>query len=146
MAMSTGQGGPELNVTPLIDVLLVLLIIFLIIATEMKPKGEDALVPQPPTSTKTPDIHEGRTIVIRLLMVPNSDRPDLKINDEPVTWEQLHDRLMEVYARRMEKVAFVQANKDVEFHWIADVIDVAHSVEIDKVGLMPEPQVETASR
>ncbi len=146
MAMSTGQGGPELNVTPLIDVLLVLLIIFLIIANQMKPKGEQALVPQPPEKSTATVIPPDRTIVIRVLAIPNSDRPDLKINDEPVTWEQLHDRLMEIYARRMEKVAFVQANKDVEFHWIADVIDVAHSVEIDKVGLMPEEPVVNASR
>ncbi len=136
MAMSTGQSGPELNVTPLIDVLLVLLIIFLIIANQMKPKGEQALVPQPPENSKAKVIPPDRTIVIQLAG-GSGTRPSVKINDEPVAWEGLHDRLMEIYARRMEKVAFIQADRDVDFEYVADVIDTAHSVQIDSVGLMP---------
>lgn len=136
MAMSTGQSGPELNVTPLIDVLLVLLVIFMIIANQMKPTGEQALVPQPPppgSETKVPD---PRVIVIQL-GGGSGTRPSLKINDESVAWDGLHDRLMEIYARRMQKVAFIQADRDVDFEYIADVIDTAHSVQIDNVGLMP---------
>lgn len=137
MAMSTGQGGPELNVTPLIDVLLVLLIIFLIIANSMKPQGEQALVPQPtPPDQNTARQQDPRTIVIQLAGAAGA-RPSIKINDQVVTWEGLHDKLMEIYARRMEKVAFIQADRDVDFEYIADIIDTAHQVEIDKVGLMP---------
>ncbi len=136
MAMSTGQSGPELNVTPLIDVLLVLLVIFMIIANQMKPTGEPALIPQPAEHPVADDPNGPRTIVIQLIGGPG-DRPSIKINEQPVEWEGLHDRLMEIYARRMEKVAFIQADRDVDFEYIADVIDTAHQVEIDKVGLMP---------
>lgn len=137
MAMSTGQGGPELNVTPLIDILLVLLIIFLIIANQMKPQGEQALVPQPtPPGHETARQDDTRTIVIHLTG-GGSARPSLQINGQPVEWTNLHDRLMEIYARRMEKVAFIQADRDVDFEYVADVIDTAHSVQIDNVGLMP---------
>jgi biopolymer transport protein ExbD len=134
MAMNTGQSGPELNVTPLIDVLLVLLVIFMIIANQMKPQGEQALVPQPGEERQhDPD---PRVIVIQLAG-GSGTRPSVKINDEPVAWEALHDRLMEIYARRMEKVAFIKADRDVDFEYVADVIDTAHSVQIDNVGLMP---------
>jgi biopolymer transport protein ExbD len=135
--MSTGQSGPELNVTPLIDVLLVLLIIFLIIANQMKPQGEQALVPQPDDQAVPDDPSvPSRTIVIQLAGSSGS-RPSIKINGDAVAWEGLHDKLMEIYARRMEKVAFIEAGRDVDFEYIADVIDTAHAVEIDKVGLMP---------
>lgn len=135
MSMATGKGGPEINVTPLIDVLLVMIIIFLIIQSSMKSTGEDALVPQPPEKA-VPEQTGPRTIVIRLLPSPEGERPPLMINGESVTWAGLHDRLQEIYVRRMEKVAFVQAERDVEFAYVAEVIATAHAVEIDKVGLL----------
>ena len=114
MAMSTGQSGPELNVTPLIDVLLVLLVIFMIIANQMKPTGEQALVPQPPPPGEKTRINDSAAIVIQLAGTSGT-RPSVKINDRDVTWEGLHDALMEIYARRMEKVAFIKADRDVDF-------------------------------
>src|SRR4051812_49109252 len=135
MSMGTGQNGPELNVTPFIDILLVLLIIFIVIATSMGSKGEQALIPQPPTNRDVAAAHP-RTVVIRLLAAADGGRPQLRINKDPVAWGALHNKLFEIYAARVEKVAFVQADKDVTFDYVAEVIDTVHSIEVDKVGLI----------
>lgn len=136
MSMGTGKSGPEINVTPLIDVLLVMIIIFLVIQSSMKSTGEEALVPQPPENTARDREPPPRTIVIRLVSAAEGERPALMINQESVTWGGLHDRLQEIYLRRMEKVAFVQAGRDVDFEHVAAVIAAAHAVKIDKVGLL----------
>src|ERR1041384_6026104 len=140
MSMAMGKSGPEINVTPLIDVMLVMIIIFLVIQSSMKSTGEEALVPQPPDQAAHPQPPDVGPIVIRLLPARaaggDGERPALMINGESVTWAGLHDRLQEIYLKRMEKVAFVQAEKDVDFEYVAEVIDTAHSVEIDKVGLL----------
>jgi len=140
MSMSTGSNGrvaPDLNVTPFIDILLVLLIIFIVIAASMGSKGEQALIPQPATN-ETPPGPDVRAVVIRLLPAANGDggRPQLLINKEPVTWEGLHDRLAKIYAARVERVAFIKADKGITFQYVAEVIDTAHSLDIDKVGLI----------
>lgn len=141
MSMGTGQNGPELNVTPFIDILLVLLIIFIVVATSMGSKGEHALIPQPATES-TPPRPDVRTIVIRLLPAADGGRPELRINRDPVTWEALRAELLRIYAARVEKVAFIQADKDLDFEYVAEVIDAAHSVNVDKVGLI-QPGVAT---
>ena len=148
MSMSNGSSGhiaPDLNVTPFIDILLVLLIIFIVIAASMGSKGEQALIPQP-SSDVAPPRPDPRTVVIRLLPAANGDggRPQLFINQEPVRWEALHDRLFAIFAARVERVAFIQAGKDVTFQYVAEVIDTAHGVDIDKVGLI-QPNVAVAN-
>src|SRR5713101_7898963 len=138
MAMTSGTPGSgpssDINVTPLIDILLVLLIIFMVI-TPLTPKGLDALVPQPPKDqTKQQEPNE-RTIEVRMLRAAGG-QPALKINQDDVTWETLQGRLEEIFKMRAQKVMFVKADPELNFSDVAQVIDIAHAAGVDKVGLI----------
>lgn len=134
--VSGGKGGPtaDINVTPLIDVLLVLLIIFMVI-TPLTPKGLDALVPQPPKDPQNTPPPNDRTIVVQVLN-NKGGRPFLKINQDDVTWDSLGTRLNDIFKLRAERVMFVKGDPDVDFQYVAEVIDMAHGANVDKVGLI----------
>jgi len=138
MAFAMGGGGAksDINVTPLIDVLLVLLIIFMVI-TPLTPMGLDVLAPQPPPPNQPPPPpDQDRTVVI----VIDKDK-SLKLNQDPIDWNGLGDRLEFVFKTRAERVVFVRADKDLPFETVANAIDIAKGAGIDKVGLMT-PKIE----
>ncbi|MEY2411430.1 MAG: biopolymer transport protein TolR [Acidobacteriaceae bacterium] len=138
MSMSLGAGGgqnADINVTPLIDVLLVLLIIFMVI-TPLTPKGLEALVPQPPPPNQPKNNTPDRTIVVQLIDKGAGNDPGVKINNEDATWDNLQERLTDIFKTRAEKVMFVKGDDNVPFANVANVIDIAHAAGVDKVGLI----------
>ena len=157
MAMSMGGGGgsmADINVTPMIDILLVLLIIFMVIVP-VTPKGLDALVPQPPKNPQKENTSE-RTIVVQIFPTTSGEcatsaataPPCYKINEKIVLngvggqagKSELIARLTDIYANRAERVMFVNVNKEfankVDFRYVAEVIDIGRAAGVDHIGLM----------
>jgi biopolymer transport protein TolR len=136
MAVGGSKGAvANINMTPMIDVLLVLIIIFMVI-TPLTPKGLEALVPQPAPPNQPQNDADQRTVVISV-----AKDKSLQINNEATDMNRLGQRLEEIFKTRAERVVFVKGDPDLDFQDVAKVIDVAKGVGIDKVGLMT-PQME----
>jgi biopolymer transport protein TolR len=117
----------DMNVVPLIDILLVLLVIFMIIPSHQK--GLEALIPQQstqPREERPPDV-----VVVQVLADGS-----LRLNQQPVAWEALGIRLEEVFKMRASRTAFIRGDAPVEFGVVARVIDVMHTSGIASVGLL----------
>jgi biopolymer transport protein TolR len=135
MGMQVGDGSKggamaDMNVVPLIDILLVLIIIFMVI-TPLKPKGLEALVPQPaPNQPQSQDI-QNKTVVVQV-----NGNGKLKINSEDTTWDSMGARLEQIFKERAEKIAFVKGDDNVQFAEVARAIDIMRASGIDSVGLI----------
>ena len=140
MAFSLAGGGasrPQINVTPLIDVLLTLIIMFMLVVAMHPEYGEKVQIPQPTKdSASQPEVE--RTVVIQVVWTAKDSLPSVRINQEDVRWENLEARLAQIYLKRAEKVAFVGGDADVDFVYVADVIDLAHAAGVERIGLMSE--------
>lgn len=137
MAISLASGSSrrarvDMNVTPLIDVLLVLIIIFLVIQPN-KSEGLPALVPAEPdpATAAAPPEPDPTTVVLEV----RGDQ-SLAINTQPVAREQLGNRLREIFAQRAAKILFVKGDPRLEFAQVAGPIDTARGAGITQIALL----------
>jgi len=132
MTMSNGNTGgmtSEINVTPMIDVLLVLLIIFMVIVPAL-PRGEAALVPHASSSDPHAD-----SVVLEVLRNSGGEIA-FTINQQAVARQDLPARLAAIYANRARRVLFVKGDDSVSFAQVADAIDIGHAAGVDQIGLV----------
>ena len=144
MAFSPAGRGPlkaEINITPMIDILLVLIITFMVVVSMSQQKGLDAQIPQPAQKDSPPQ--PVRTIVIQIAGAGENITPSLKINDETVQWDDLHARLFDIFKQRAERVAFVKGDDDIDFEYVADAISIARGSGVERVGLLTKTAAES---
>jgi biopolymer transport protein ExbD/biopolymer transport protein TolR len=133
----TGRAVSDINVTPLIDVLLVLLIIFMVIVP-VTPKGLDTLIPQPPKDKSAPP---SDTTIVVSIQANGKGEPSYLINQDVFAKSQIEPKLAEIFATRQEKVMFVKGDAALDFSKVAEVIDMGHQAEVDNIGLIT-PRIE----
>ena len=135
MAMSAGSSETgltnEINVTPMIDVLLVLLIIFMVIVPAQR-KAVDVQLPDP-TPSVAPANAQSTQIVLEVL--PNGS---FSINKESVTKARLAARLKEIYDMRPEKIIFVKGDPKVKYQDVIFAMDVARGAGVKVIGVPPK--------
>jgi biopolymer transport protein TolR len=133
MTMEGAGGGlkAEINITPMIDVLLVLLIILMVIVPTIS-KGEAAVVPHGSPVFTPPDPD---AIVLEVL-TDNNGAVVFRINQGAVSRVELPVRLSSIFARHAQRVLFVKGDGQLSFSRIAEVIDLSHAAGADRVCLM----------
>ena len=126
------RGMADINVTPMIDILLVLLIIFMVIVPQT-PKGLAAAVPQP---AKKSAVHPDPNTIVVQVLARAGQSPIYQINGVKVAYRDLLPRLNAIYANRAQRVMFVKGDGSVGFQYIASVIDIGRAANVDRVGLI----------
>jgi biopolymer transport protein ExbD len=128
-----GKNAAQINVTPLIDILLVLLITFLLI-TPVNSIGEEARIPRDdPRQPADPDV-----VVLQLSLTTGSvGAVQLAINHQKVEWSALGDTLQQTFKTRGDKTLFLVSDRDIDFRYIAQVTDAAHAAGAENVALVP---------
>jgi biopolymer transport protein TolR len=140
---TTGKKGGamnEINMTPMIDVLLVLLIIFMVVQQGLQ-RGVSVQVPPPPDQNQVAQqLPDQEQIVLEV-----KPGPLFAINQTPVTADALEGRLREIFATRNRKVVFVKGEENLKYGDIIQAVDASRGAGITIVGLVPRPTAGPAS-
>jgi biopolymer transport protein TolR len=142
MGVGGGKGGAmsQINMTPMIDVLLVLLIIFMVVQQGLQ-RGVSVQVPPPPDQNQTAQAPPDNEQVV-LEVKPG---PVFAINQQPVDAANLESRLREIFATRNRKVVFVKGEENLKYGDVIRAVDASRSAGIEIVGLVPRPAVGPAA-
>ncbi|HET9181709.1 MAG TPA: biopolymer transporter ExbD [Candidatus Angelobacter sp.] len=132
-AQETGKVNSSINVTPMVDVMLVLLIIFMVV-TPMIVHGRPVEMAQAVNPEAMPDVNREDSLIVALTHDGN-----VFLGNELVQPEALSQKVMDRLAsRREEKIVYVRADARVKYRFLADVVDELRSAGVDQVGLLTE--------
>jgi len=142
MGVGGSKGGPQsdINMTPMIDVLLVLLIIFMVVQQGLQ-RGVSVQIPPPPDENQVAQAPPDETQIV-LSVKPG---PLFEINRQPVDVANLETRLREVFVGRPRKVIFVQGEENLTYKEVIRAVDASRAAGITVVGLVPRPTVGPAT-
>ncbi|MBI2822965.1 MAG: biopolymer transporter ExbD [Acidobacteria bacterium] len=143
MSMAVGSGGgpkSDINVTPYIDILLVLLIIFMVI----QPVDQYDLEARVPERSQDEELLKKKDIKIitDTIVISIDAKSNLMVNQDPILLSQLGARLFEIYSARANKNMFIRGASDLPFGTVVKVIDVAKGAGVGDVGLITEEEVQ----
>jgi biopolymer transport protein ExbD len=139
MAMQLGGGGgvkSDINVTPLVDVMLVLLIIMMIVAPLLQ-KGVDVRLPVATNSTEKPETQDQTVLAI----TPDGQ---LWLNSVPIAAGDLGRRVTDLFETRTERIVIIKADEDAEYRHVMDAMDELRASGVEDMGLITERRTSAA--
>ena len=139
MAVGGSKGGPmaSINVTPMADIMIVLLIIFMVV-TPLTQRGLDISLPQPPPPNQPEQKTPPNQVVLAL------EEGAITVNKNPVTLEDLEARLKDIYQARSDKTIFVRATGAVPYGKVVQAMDLAKAAGVERIGIISDKMIEEA--